>query len=224
MVHLVKKPPAMQETWVQFLGWEDPRRRERLPTPVLWPGEFHGMCSPQGHKKLDMTEQLSLSHQLHARYCGPCWEKGGKQDRYRSRLSREKTLSRQGEPPRQGPFLGDHADLTQDNKALEDKRSQRDKRRGRRDDPADRSQGMSQEHAWHVGGNQSSSKWLEGFPGGSDGQRLPTMQKTWVRSLGWEDPLEKEMAPHSSILAWKIPWTEEPGRLQSMRLQRVGHD
>ena len=46
----------------------------------------------------------------------------------------------------------------------------------------------------------------------------------WVRSLGWEDPLEKDLATHSSILAWKIPWTEEPGGLQSMGLQRVGHD
>ena len=53
---------------------------------------------------------------------------------------------------------------------------------------------------------------------------LPAMQKTWVQSLGWEDPLEKEMATHSSTLAWKIPWTEEPGRLQSMGSQRVGHD
>ena len=53
---------------------------------------------------------------------------------------------------------------------------------------------------------------------------LPAMQETWVRSLGWEDPLEKEMATHSSILAWKIPWTEEPCRLQSMGPQRVGHD
>ena len=51
-----------------------------------------------------------------------------------------------------------------------------------------------------------------------------TMQETWVRSLGWEDPLEKEVATHSSILVWKIPWTEEPGRLQSMGSQRVGHD
>ena len=55
-------------------------------------------------------------------------------------------------------------------------------------------------------------------------KRLPTMQETWVRSLGQEDPLEKEMAIHSSILAWKIPWMEEPGRLQSMGSQRVGHD
>ena len=47
-------------------------------------------------------------------------------------------------------------------------------------------------------------------------KRLPTMQETWVQSLGQEDPLEKEMATHSSILAWKIPWLEEPGRLQSM--------
>ena len=47
-------------------------------------------------------------------------------------------------------------------------------------------------------------------------KRLPTVQDTWVRFLGWEDPLEKEIAIHSSTLAWKIPWTEEPGRLQSM--------
>ena len=53
---------------------------------------------------------------------------------------------------------------------------------------------------------------------------LSTMWETWVQSLGWEDPLEKEMAIHSSTIAWKIPWTEEPGRLQSMGSQRVGHD
>ena len=54
----------------------------------------------------------------------------------------------------------------------------------------------------------------------------PVMQETRVQSLGWEDPLEKEMATHSSILAWKIPWTEEPGRIQgqSMGLQSVRHD
>ena len=55
-------------------------------------------------------------------------------------------------------------------------------------------------------------------------KRLSTMQETSVRSLGWEDPLEKEMEIHSSITAWKIPWTEEPGRLQSMGSQRVGHN
>ena len=53
---------------------------------------------------------------------------------------------------------------------------------------------------------------------------LPAMWDTQVQSLGWEDLLEKEMATHSSILVWKIPWTEEPGRLQSMELQRVRHD
>ena len=53
---------------------------------------------------------------------------------------------------------------------------------------------------------------------------LQGMQETWVRSLGWEDPLEKEMATHSSTLAFKIPWTEEPGTLQPMGSQRVGHD
>ena len=55
-------------------------------------------------------------------------------------------------------------------------------------------------------------------------KHLPAMWETWVRSLGGEDLLEKDMAPHSSILAWKIPWTEEPGGLQSTGLQRVGHD
>ena len=52
----------------------------------------------------------------------------------------------------------------------------------------------------------------------------PTLQETWVWSLGWEDPLEKGMATHSSTLAWRVPWTEEPGRLQSMGSHRVGHD
>ena len=53
---------------------------------------------------------------------------------------------------------------------------------------------------------------------------MPAMQETWVQSLEWEDPLEKGMATHSSILAWVIPWTEEPGGLQSMGSQRAGHD
>ena len=52
----------------------------------------------------------------------------------------------------------------------------------------------------------------------------PAVQETWVQSLGWEAPLKKGMATHSSILAWRIPWTEEPGGLQSMRSQRVRHD
>ena len=55
-------------------------------------------------------------------------------------------------------------------------------------------------------------------------KRLSTMRETGVRSLGREEPLEKEVAIHSSTLAWKIPWTEESGRLQSMGLQKVGHD
>ena len=55
-------------------------------------------------------------------------------------------------------------------------------------------------------------------------KHLPIMQETQVRSLCWEDPLEKEMAIHSCTFAWKIPWMEEPSRLQSMRSQRVGHD
>ena len=55
-------------------------------------------------------------------------------------------------------------------------------------------------------------------------KHLPTMRETWVRSLGREFPLEKEMATHSSTLTWKIPWTEEPDRLPPMELHRVGHD
>ena len=55
-------------------------------------------------------------------------------------------------------------------------------------------------------------------------KRLPAMQETWVRSLGWEDPLEEGMTVHSSILAWGIPWTEEPCGLQSMGSQRIGQD
>ena len=55
-------------------------------------------------------------------------------------------------------------------------------------------------------------------------KNLTAKQETWVHSLGWEDPLEKEMATHSSILVWEIPWTEKRGGLQSMRLQRVRHD
>ena len=55
-------------------------------------------------------------------------------------------------------------------------------------------------------------------------KRVPTMRETWVQSLGWEDPLEKEMTTHSSTIAWNIPWMEEPCRLQSTGLQRVRHD
>ena len=70
----------------------------------------------------------------------------------------------------------------------------------------------------------SSDKWCMGFPGGSVVKNLPAMQETWVGSLGWEDPLEEGMATHSSILAWRIPWTEERGGLPSIGSQRAGHD
>ena len=66
-------------------------------------------------------------------------------------------------------------------------------------------------------------KMKGGFPGGSVVKNSPTIQETWVQSLGREDPLEEGMATHSSILAWENPRTEEPGGLQSMGLQRVGH-
>ena len=64
-----------------------------------------------------------------------------------------------------------------------------------------------------------------GFPGGAQMiKNLPAMRETWIQSLGQEDPLEKRMAAHFSILAWKISWTEETGGLQSMGLQRIEHD
>ena len=69
--------------------------------------------------------------------------------------------------------------------------------------------------------------WLLGFPSGLAVKNPLAMrepQEMWVQSLGQEDPLEEDMATLSSILAWRIPWTEEPGRLQSMGFQRVGHD
>ena len=67
----------------------------------------------------------------------------------------------------------------------------------------------------------------KGFPGGSAVKNLPAMQEmqeTWVQSLGWKYPLKEGMATHFSILAWRIPWTEDPGGLQSMESQRVGQD
>ena len=71
--------------------------------------------------------------------------------------------------------------------------------------------------------DEASFGRISGFPGGAVAENLPAMQGTRVQSLGREDPLEKEMATHSSILAWRIPWTE-PGGLQSMWSQRVGLD
>jgi len=63
-----------------------------------------------------------------------------------------------------------------------------------------------------------------GFPLAQMVKNPPAMWETWVQPLGWEDPLEKGAATHSSILAWRIPWTKEPGRLQTTGLQRVRHD
>ena len=63
-----------------------------------------------------------------------------------------------------------------------------------------------------------------GFSGGSDSKESACKAGHWIQSLGWKDPLGKGMATHSSILAWRIPWTEEPGGLPSMGSQRVGHD
>ena len=81
---------------------------------------------------------------------------------------------------------------------------------------------------WEVRGSfKREGMYVWDFPGGLVLKKLPAMQKmqeTWVRLLGWDDPLEEGMATHSSILAWRIPGTEEPGGLRSMGPQGVGHD
>ena len=64
MAQLVKNPPAMREIWVRSLGWEDPLEKERLPTPVFWPGELQGLYSPWGREQSDTTEGVLLTHSL----------------------------------------------------------------------------------------------------------------------------------------------------------------
>ena len=79
----------------------------------------------------------------------------------------------------------------------------------------------------HVAVNGIISFFFMGYPGDSAVKNLPAMQEpqeTWVQSLQWEDPLQEGMAAHSSIPAWRIPWTEKPSGLQSLGSQRVGHD
>ena len=73
-------------------------------------------------------------------------------------------------------------------------------------------------------GGQGPPSVAQGFPLAQTVKNLPGMQETGVRSLGWEDPLEKGMATHSGILAWRIPWAEKPGGLQFVESQRVGHN
>ena len=64
VAQLVKNPPAMWETWFQCLGWEDPLEKGKVPTPGLWPGGFHGLYSPSGHRESGTTKRLSLTHSL----------------------------------------------------------------------------------------------------------------------------------------------------------------
>ena len=84
------------------------------------------------------------------------------------------------------------------------------------------------EKPYRAGPGRSYRVWIypedRGFPGGWMVKNLPAMQGTQVQSLGWEDSLEKRMATHSSILPWRLPWTEEPSGLQSMESQRIRHD
>ena len=72
VAQVVKNPPAMWETWVSSLGWEDPLEKERLPTLIFWPGGFHGLYSPWGCKESDMTERLSLFMHVYERHFEIC--------------------------------------------------------------------------------------------------------------------------------------------------------
>ena len=81
---------------------------------------------------------------------------------------------------------------------------------------------LSFPHFTHVA--TEAQRGETGFPGGPAVKNLPAMQETWVQALGWEDPVEDGMATHSSVLAWRIPWTEQPVGLQSTGSQRVRHD
>ena len=151
VAQLVKNLPAMRETWFDLWVGKTPWRRERLPTPVFWPEEFHGLCSPWGHKESDTTEwlSLSLSEFYTAFTCLPTSWFAVKMLLF--------LLRRSSFPS----FL-----LT------------------------------------------------FGLPSGSDEKKnLSAMLEIQVRSLGQEDHLEKEMATHSNILGWRIPWTEKPGGL-----------
>ena len=145
----VKNLPVMWETWFQFLSWKIPGRRERLPTPVFWSREFHGLYSPRGRKELDTTEWLSLHFTSSVCVC----------------MCVCVCIYIYIHTP---DFVASLVDQLVKN--------------------------------------------------------LPAIQETWVWSLGWKDPPEKGMATHSSILAWRMPWTEETGGLQFMGLQRVRHD
>ena len=158
IAQLVKNPPAVQETLVQFLGWEDPLEKGCLPTPAFWPGESHRLYSPWGRKELDTTEWFALSL-LFITFTSCI---AGKL--FTVWATREATT------------------LLKLNYFL---------------------------------------RTLLASLVAQLVKNLPAMQEIWVWFLGWEDHLEKEIVTHSSILAWRIPWTEEPGRLQFMGSQEL---
>ena len=168
MVQLVKNPPAMWETWVQSLGWEDPLEKGKATHSIFWPGESHGLYSPWGRKELDTTEGLSL-HSLGEFHEALVFVF------YRRKLNVITYL------------LGIRH--------------------------------VTDDHLLNI------PSTLLGFPGGSVVKNLPANPTGDMGSiLGQEDALEEEMATHYSILAWEIPWTEEPNRLQSTGSLRLRCD
>ena len=166
MAQLVKNPPAMWETWVRSLGWEDPLEEGKATHSSILglPGGSAGKESACNVGDVGSIPGLGRSA-------------GGGEG---------PTPGFWPENPTACIVLGVAKSQTQ---------------------PSD-----FHFHFHFLSGSRRLI-WL-----------LSTMWETWVPSLGWEDPLEEEMAIHSSTIAWKIPWSEEPGRLQSMRSQRVGYN
>ena len=181
VAQLVKNPPAMQETWVLSLGWEDPLEKGKvthssiLAWRIPWT-TVHGVAKSRAWLS-DFTFTFhfhALEKEMATHSSILAWRNPGTEE------------------PSGLPSMG------------------------------------SQSRTWLKWLSSSSSSLqincTEASLIAQSVKNMPAMQETWVRSLGQEDPLEKEMATGSSILAWKIPWTVEPGGLQSTGSQRVGHD
>ena len=221
MAQLVKNLPVIWETWVCSLGWEDPLEKEKLPTPVLWPGEFHGLYSAWGHKKSDMTEWLSKKS---GREMG--W--GGVEVELRGGFHDQGILWLLCSPRGCCPFpicwlstLMITCDESCSSWLILFRHSTC----------------WYSPLSWlHLSSYEcciSGIQWRFSFSSilSCTVQCLLwcCLTQLWLASSS-QSPhylgahLEKEMATHSSILAWRIPWTEEPGGLLSMGSHKVGHN
>ena len=183
---------AVWETWVRSWVGKIPWTRERLPTPVVWPGEFNGQRSLSGYsrwgrKESDMTEWLSL-------FTFPHLQVG---------------------TTNQLPFTSENFNIVTKRCGESTVSASTLYKLLCSNDLWAALLAVCKVSYWYV------YHKLLGFPSDSLVKKCLPMQKTRVLFLGWEDPLEKEMAIHCSILAWEIPWTRRPGALQSMRSQHL---